>query len=186
MKKHTLAFIDVETTGLDIDKHEIIQLGVVLVSQNWLSGGKSSAPVFEILEEFELKIKPERIQDAEPVALRVNGYNPADWVFAYTLEEAMKMFSSKTADAIMVGHNVAFDFGFIEKAFKKTGLLNKMHYHKLDTISMAFAKLYRNEDVDRFSLQYLCDYFHIENKNAHTALSDARATFELYKKLLLS
>jgi DNA polymerase III epsilon subunit-like protein len=30
----------------------------------------------------------------------------------------------------------------------------------------------------------MCKYFDIKNENAHTALSDARATFELYKKLM--
>jgi DNA polymerase III epsilon subunit-like protein len=30
----------------------------------------------------------------------------------------------------------------------------------------------------------LCVRFGIKNEHAHTALSDARATFELYKKLI--
>ncbi|MBY0328908.1 3'-5' exonuclease, partial [Patescibacteria group bacterium] len=30
MLQQSLAFIDVETTGLDRDKHEIIELGVVI------------------------------------------------------------------------------------------------------------------------------------------------------------
>lgn len=180
MKKHKLAFIDIESTGLNVDRHEIIQIGIVLVSQNWTG----NRPEFEVLEEIELKVKPERIEDAEQAALRVNGYDPSEWVFAYTLPEAMKIFSEKTEGAIMVGHNIAFDFGFIDKAFRITGFTNKMHYHKLDTVSMAFAKLYHNEDVDRFSLQYLCDHYGIKNKRAHSALPDARATFELYQKLL--
>ncbi len=181
MKKHKLAFIDVETTGLNPDKHEVIQIGVVLVAQNWNDKNNSS---FEIIEEIELKIKPERIADAEPIALKINGYNPAEWIFGYTLGEAMQIFAKKTEGSIMVAHNVAFDFGFIEKAFRATGIENKMHYHKLDTISIAFAKLHRIGDVDRFSLQYLCDYFGVENKKAHSALPDARATFEVYKKLM--
>jgi DNA polymerase-3 subunit epsilon len=180
MKKHRLAFIDAETTGLDPEKHEIIQLGIVLVEQKWDNG----APSFEILEETEIKAKPEHLGTADNVALRINGYNEADWALAYSLKEAMTIFAEKTKDAIMVGHNVAFDFCFVNKAFLITGVENKMHYHKLDTISIAFAKLHLNESVDRFSLQFLCDYFKIENKRAHTALADARATFELYKKLM--
>jgi len=179
MKKHYLAFLDTESTGLDSEKHELISIGVVLVSQDW----SGRHPVFEKIEEFELKIKPERIEDADSVALRVNKYDPADWVFAYTLPEAMKILAKKTKDAIMVSHNVAFDFMFIDKAFRKTGIENTMHYHKLDTISIAFAKLH-SADIERFSLRNLCEHFGIENKNAHTALADANATFLLYKKLL--
>jgi|SRR3990172_4717316 len=191
MKKHQLAFIDIETTGLDMEKHEIIQLGVILVEQSWparqslgVGGGKDGKPAYEILDELELKIKPERLHLADKVALKINGYNEADWALAYNLKEAMAIFSEKTKDAIMVAHNVAFDFCFLTKAFSVTGVENKMHFHKLDTISIAFAKLHLKEGVDRFSLQFLCDHFGIENKNAHTALSDCRATFELYKKLM--
>lgn len=181
MRKQNLAFIDIETTGLNVDKHEIIEIGCVLVSQNWTDGAK---PTFEVIEEFELKIKPERIEDADPIALRVNGYDPSAWVFAYNLKEAMQIFSEKTDGVIMAAHNVCFDFGFIDKAFRITEIENKMHYHKLDTISIAFAKLHSHGDVSKFSLRFLCEYFGIENKRAHAALSDARATFEVYKKLM--
>ncbi|KKS45322.1 hypothetical protein A3I25_01220 [Candidatus Nomurabacteria bacterium RIFCSPLOWO2_02_FULL_42_17] len=174
MRKHNLAFIDVETTGLNVTKHEIIELGCVLAK-----------PSLEIIEEFELKIKPEHIENAEPVALKINGYDSADWVFAYTLSEAMKIFSQKVQNTIMVGHNLSFDYGFLEHALIKCGIANTMHYHKLDTISIAWAKLHRQPDLDRFSLRELCSRFNIENKKAHSALSDARATYELYKKMMV-
>lgn len=181
MIKKNLAFIDVETTGLDCDIHEIIELGVVVVRQQGIENGN---PLFEIVEEIDLKIKPENIGNADPVALRVNGYNEIDWIFACTLESAMKILNEKTKDAIMVAHNITFDASFIDKAFKKTNIKNNMHYHKLDTISIAFAKLHLNEDVDKFSLHFLATHFGILNKKAHSALSDARTTFELYKKLM--
>ncbi|MFA5933673.1 MAG: 3'-5' exonuclease [Candidatus Paceibacterota bacterium] len=182
IKKQKLAFLDTETTGLNPDKHELIEIGCVIVEQDWT--GDDKKPTFEIVEEIEIKIKPEHIEDADPVALRVNHYDPVDWVFAYTLPEAMKILSEKTKGAIMVGHNICFDNGFIEHAFRISGVDNTMHYHKLDTISIAFAKLHNHEDIDKFSLHALGEYFNIENKHAHSALSDARATFELYEKLM--
>lgn len=181
IKKQQLIFLDTETTGLNPDIHEVIQIGCVIVSQDWIS---SNTPTFEMVEQFELKIKPERIEDADPTALRVNGYDAADWVFAYTAKEAMTILADKAKGAIMVAHNVAFDHMFIEKAFRNVGIENTMHYHKLDTISIAFAKLHTNHDIEKFSLRALGEYFGIENKQAHTALSDARATFELYQKLM--
>ncbi len=180
MRKHNLAFIDIETTGFFQSKHEIIEIGGVVVSQNNEPGKPTT---YEIIEEFDIKIKPERISDADPQSLRINGYDPANWVFAYTLKEGMQILAKKTEGAIMVAHNLCFDYGFIEKAFIDSVIDNKMHYLKLDTISFAYARLYHNQDVEKFSLRALCEYFKIENKNSHTALSDARATFELYKKL---
>jgi DNA polymerase-3 subunit epsilon len=96
----------------------------------------------------------------------------------------MKLFSEKTKDAIFVAHNMIFDYSFIEKAFKKTGIPNEMFYAKLDTISMAFAKLHANPRVEKFRLQKLCEYFGVENERAHSALSDTRALFEVYKHLM--
>ncbi len=180
MRKHPLVFLDTETTGFDSDTHELIEIGGVVVDQDW-SGEK---PVFTERAQFEIKIKPEHIETADPVSLRVNKYDPADWVFAYTLEEGMKMLAKKTEGCIMVAHNLCFDAGFIDRAFKKTGVENTMHYLRLDTITMAFAKLHNETDIDKYSLRTLTEYFHIENKNAHTALSDARSLFELYQHLM--
>lgn len=180
IKEQNLAFIDVEMTGLNPDLHEILSVGVVLVRQEWAR----ETPSFEIIEELELKVKPEHIQNADPVSLKVNKYDPVDWTSAISLKEAMEILSKKTEGAIMVGHNVAFDYLFLDKAFRRAGYENKMHYHKLDTVSIAFAKLHGNKDIGRFSLQNLTEHFKIENKNIHTALGDARATLELYKKLM--
>lgn len=179
MRKHNLAFIDVETTGVDPEKHEIIELGVVLVKQLGEEGKD-----FEVISELDLKIKPEHIETADPQALKVNGYDEGQWIFANTLKEAMTVFSEKTKDAIFVAHNITFDNAFIEKAFQKTGVLSQMFYPKIDTISVAYAKLHKNLKVEKFRLQKLCEYFGIQNNKAHTALSDARATFEVYKKLM--
>ena len=179
MKKHNLAFVDVETTGLDPEKHEIIELALVLVRQKGDKGNE-----FEVIEEFEIKIKPEFIGRADPQALKVNGYDPSQWIFASTLAEAMKVFGEKTKDAIFVAHNMTFDYAFIDKAFKQTSVPNEMFYAKLDTISMAYAKLHNNPMVEKFRLQKLCEYFGVENAKAHTALSDTRALFEVYKHLM--
>lgn len=173
MRKHNLAFIDIETTGLSVIKHEIVEIGCVLTT-----------PDFKIIEEFELKIKPERIEDADRVSLKISHYNEKEWTDAKTLSEAMKIFSLKVKDSIMVGQNVAFDSGFLEYAFSKMNMQNTMHYHKLDTISIAWAKLHKEPDLEHFSLRDMCVRFGIVNKRAHTALSDARATYELYKKLM--
>ncbi len=179
MRKHNLAFVDIETTGFDLEKHEIIELAVVLVRQLGTEGKD-----FEVIEELEFKIKPEHIGSADPQSLKVNGYDEGAWIFASSLADVMKVFAEKTENAIFVAHNLTFDFSFIEKAFQKTGVENKMFYPKLDTISMAYAKLHKNLSVEKFRLQKLCEHFGIENPKAHTALSDTRTLFEVYKRLM--
>lgn len=181
MKDLTLAFLDVETTGLDPQKHEVIQIGVVLARQVERPG--NLGPGVEIIEEIEMKIKPERIEDAEEDALRVNGYNEAEWMFAPDLKNAMEFLAKKLDGAVQVSHNLTFDSAFVEKCYERAGLENTMARYKLDTISIAFARLYNRPDV-KYSLKYLCDLFQIKNENAHTALADAKALFHVYKKMM--
>lgn len=173
MRKHNFAFIDIETTGINVLEHEIIEIGCIITT-----------PKLKIIEEFELKIKPEHIENADPVALKINHYNANDWNSAYAFREAIEILLKKTKDCIMVGQNVAFDSGFLEFSFAKINLPNDMHYHKLDTISIAWAKLNKEKDFEHFSLREMCKRFKIKNENPHSALSDARATYKLYKKLM--
>jgi DNA polymerase III epsilon subunit-like protein len=181
MKAHNLAFVDTETTGTDPNKHEIIELAVIVARQIPREG---KGPRLEIIEECEWKIKPEHLETAEEEALRVNGYNEVDWMFAVDRKKAMEEFAKKTQSAIFVSHNLVFDYAFVSKAFEETGIDNKMHYGKLDTISMALARLYDAPLADKFSLRALCELLKVENTKAHTALADTRALFEVYKKIM--
>ena len=173
MRKHNFAFIDMEMTGLNVLKHELIEIGCVVTT-----------PELKVIEEFELKIKPEHIENADKVSLKINQYKEKDWEFGYSLPEALKIFSEKVKSCIMVGQNVTFDAVFLEHALTKLNLPNTLHYHRLDTISIAWAKLHKDPDLDHFSLRELCKKFGIENENPHHALSDAKATYELYKRLM--
>ena len=177
MKNKKLAFLDIETTGFNVETQEIIEIGVVIMEQK-------DGVLGSLVEEFELKIKPEKLENADPEALSINGYNEMEWMFAMTLEQAMTVFAEKTKDCVFVAHNAAFDYSFIAKAFATTGIESKMFYAKIDTISFAYAKLHKMPNAPRLSLGALCEYFGIENSRAHTALADTRATVEVYRKLL--
>ncbi len=181
MKTHNLAFIDCETSGLDPMRHEMIELAVVIAKQVERPG---KGPKIEIIAEKDWKIKMEHRELAEDQALRVNGYNEADWIFAFELEAVMREFAKLTEGATFVSHNLTFDYSFVSRAFEKTGVNNRMHYGKLDTISIAYARLYDVPQVQGFSLGKLCEIFKVDNKRAHTALADTLALIEVYKKMI--
>lgn len=174
MRTNKLAFTDLETTGLNSKIHEIIEIGCVIVSQ----------PDLEVVEEFELKVKPENISKAEPKALEVNGYNEKDWEDAMPLHKALQIYSEKTKDCVFVAQNITFDWSFLEEAcYKENITLQLWSYHRIDLLSMAFMKLY-DTDIKRFNQNELCKYFGVTNEKAHTALADAKAMFEIYKNLV--
>jgi len=180
-EEKTLAFVDIETTGLLPGVHEITEIGIVIARES--AAGKGAVPKKE--REIALKVRPVRIEDADPRALSVSHYDGEVWEReAVSLREAMDVFARETKKATMVAHNVSFDWSFLSLAFSETGVKNEMDYHRLDTLSFAYA-LARTGRIHPagFSLAKLCAYFGIENKKAHTALSDAKATYELYGRL---
>ena len=174
--QQSLAFVDIETTGTDPEKHEIIEIAAIVT--------KLKDGVLTITDQLDLKVAPKHIETAEPQALRINGYNDADWLFAVSLEEAMKSFSDKTDGAVFVAHNLTFDYSFIDAAFKNTGVENKLYFQKLDTLSLAFGILHTNDDMSKLSLRALCERYSVENAKAHSAYADAYATYEVFKKLM--
>lgn len=181
MKRRNFAFIDTETTGFDPIKNEIIEIGGLIVETIPQAG---RGPALKVIDEFDYKIKPRRIETADPEALQINGYNEAEWLFAPDLKQVLESVVEKTAGANMVGQNVSFDWIFLQQALKEVGLESKMHYHRIDVMSMAFVKLYHDERAKHFNLSALCEYFGVTNERAHTALADAKATFEVFKKIL--
>lgn len=177
MKGKRLAFIDIETTGTNAFKHEIIELACVLVDEE-------RPGQYKIIDEFETKIRPKHIETAEPEALRINGYDEAAWMFAPTLEEALTHLSKKAQGSVMVAQNVSFDYSFLATAFGQTGIEDPFFYAKLDTIPLAYYVLRNVPEISSYTLRSLCDYFGIKNDRAHSALADTRATVEVWKRLM--
>jgi DNA polymerase III alpha subunit (gram-positive type) len=171
LSKKPLAITDIETTGFDFLENEIIEIGLILVHQKNL----------KILDKFETKIKPQRIETALKESLEFNGYNEKDWENALDLKSAMKIYSEKTKDSIFLAHNITFDYPFIFKAFKETGIKDKMDYHRIDSFTLAWAKASKMPDLKGLSLSKLCSYFGIpEEPMPHRAINGAFSILKVF------
>ena len=169
-----IAITDVETTGLLAEKHEIIEIGTVIFDDQ----------TFEILDTIDVKIKPEHIEDADPIALQVNGYNIDDWKDAVPLSDAMRIYSEKTSGCMFCAHNMIFDFGFMEQAFKKVGLENKFDKHRIDIFTLAWSKI-PHDKIPKWSLKTICEYLEIPPEPVvHRGINGAMAEYQVYKKLM--
>lgn len=183
MKKHTLAFVDLETTGLDPFQSEIIEIGIVLAEQVTDEDGR---PTLTLLSEHNIALVPEHIETANAESLKICKYHDRDWSHAVTQKEGLQKVAELLTGKVFVGQNVAFDWGFLQKSCHEhaINLDELVHYHKLDLASMTFGKFYREQKLFRFSLREMVEFFGVVNQDAHTALADARATFEVCKKVL--
>lgn len=169
-----IVLVDCETTGLDSQKHDIIELGFIIFCSE----------TFKVYGKFNFKIKPERIEDANPRALEVNGYSKKDWKDAISAKEALTFFADASQGCHFMAHNCPFDWSFVEAALKKYDIPHTLNYHKLDTLSIAWSKI-PHDKLQSWSLKTICTYLKIPPEpKVHRALNGAECAYQVYKKLM--
>lgn len=177
-------FVDTETTGLTPGFHEIIEIGCVLSETHRdLFGNEEFVEVGSRVWRMHPKY-PER---AQPGALRVNGYGVRDWSDAVPREHAFRELVKFGAGSVFIAQNVTFDWNFLSEDAKHLGipLADNVFPRKLDLMSMAFIySRVIDPTLDRFNLAAMCEHFGITNTAAHEALSDARAAFAVFKRII--
>lgn len=184
-----LVVFDLETTGIDVLKDEIIQIGAVCVDTE--TGREIS--------EFEAKILPSEKGVASLVRMKdtgfSNGYDSEIWGLEGVAKAvALQRFAgwvgrftdqkreSKTGRGYYVvqgcGYNsVKFDHPFLINACRFSNIFLPMDMRVWDT--MQFAMLYfniANIKTDDFRLETIVKVLKIDLLKAHDALEDARAT----------
>ena len=163
MLKSYIAF-DLETTGLNPQENEIIEIGALKVRE-----GK----VVDRFMEFIHPLSPISASISE-----LTGITNEMVANARSCEQVVPDFINFCEDDILIGHNVMFDYSFTKCSASKCGL--SFEKKGLDTLKIA-RKVHK--DFPSKSLGALCDYYHIENKSAHRAYHDALATAKLYQTL---
>ena len=174
-----VAITDIETTGLDPFKHDIIDLGSVLVDHS-----------MQVVDELELKIKPTFYHPPEKKALQINGYNEAEWQDAIDIKSALTEYSDFARDAIFAAYNVTFDWSFVSAAFKKYKTENTMSYHRVDIMSMFALKVMiataiGEDDIpEGVSLKNACERLGVEPEpDIHRAMNGAKTAYAVLKTL---
>lgn len=152
-----LIALDLETTGLDVNKDSIIEIGAVRIHDG------------KILEEYSTLVNPGFVIPAETT--HITGIHQEDLRNAPTLTAVLPEITAFVGNAPVIAHNVSFDMGFM----RRFGTLKSNL--PLDTFELASILLPR---VPRYSLSSLSALLDIDLENAHRALDDARATALLY------
>ena len=174
MRQRPMLFLDLETTGLNPGVQEISEIGALLVSQSdW-----------QVIKTYQAKVLPTHIETATPEALKIGHYDAESWAKeGRPLKEALEELSEIGRGAILAGFNVTFDWAFLQAGFNLVGLPDPFYYHRYDVMSAAFSMLYDRQAFSKFSLNECCRFFGVVNRNAHTALADAQATYEVFMGL---
>lgn len=170
-----LCFLDTETTGLKPGYHEVIEIAIVRVD-----------PASGAEDTLYTRIKPQHIDRADPIALRVNGYQPSEWAEAPTMSEIGNRIVEFLDGGILVGHNVAFDEFMIRADLESAGVPGKIPYHKVDTVTLAYEHL-AQKGLESLSLDAIRRFLGWETEGAHRAtkdVEDCRRLFDLLTRKL--
>jgi len=158
----TFAVLDLETTGGSPASCEITEVGVVKVR-----GG-------DVLGTFQTLVNPG--VPVPPSITFLTGITDVMVVPAPRIEDVLEPLVRFIGDAVIVGHNVRFDLGFLAAAADRHGW-PRLNNTVVDTCALA-RRLVRDE-VPNCKLQTLADRFRVRHRPTHRALDDAWATTEV-------
>ena len=151
------AVIDVETTGTDAALGDLLEVAVVKVRDGAIS------------DRWSTLVNPGR----PIVGNQMHGLTDADVAGAPSPAEAVQQALDHIGDAIVVGHNVGFDLGFLEAALPSAKLEPGRY---IDTLVLARDGY---PEIGQYKLDGLSAFFGIDLSQNHRALPDAEATAAL-------
>jgi DNA polymerase-3 subunit epsilon len=163
----TFVVVDLETTGASPTDCGVTEVGAVK-----LRGG-------ECLGTFQTLVNPGLL--IPPQITYLTGITQAMVLPAPRIEAVLPSFLEFCRDAIVVGHNVRFDLGFLNAALRDAGR-PRLGNRFVDTCALA-RRLVRDEVPD-CRLGTLAAHFRVSHRPTHRALDDALATGEVLHALL--
>lgn len=129
--KRPIIVMDFETTGIDPTKHEIIEIGAVMVDHQ-----------LQYMGGFDAKIYPTHLETAQAQALEINGYNEEAWRYAQSLPTVLREFTKFADDGIFCAWNITFEYRFLFAAIQQLGIINpyieRRYSHHIDIPSIAW------------------------------------------------
>lgn len=167
LSETTFVVIDLETTGGSPSSCGITEVGAVK-----LQGG-------ETLGTFRTLVNPGLAIPSEITYL--TGITQAMVLPAPPIGAVIDALASFVGDAVIVGHNVRFDLGFLNAAMDRHGRA-RFSNPVVDTCALA-RRLVRDE-VPNCRLATLASYLRVGHAPTHRALDDALATAGVLHALL--
>ena len=164
LKSLTYVVFDTETTGLDPDTDEVVQIGAVRVVNGRIVEG----------ERFDMLVDPGR--PIPPGSTKVHGISDDMVAGAPGIDEATRRFHAFAGGSVLVAHNAPFDLAFLKRYGARTGL--DFSHPVLDTVLLS-AVLFGGSATH--TLDALADRLDVDISETvrHTAIGDALATAQV-------
>lgn len=160
---NNVVVFDVETTGLSCKSCRVIELAAVKVREGI------------VVDEFNKLVKIEG--ELPEIITKITGITKDDLdLNGIEEKQVFTEFKNFIGDSLLVAHNAAFDLGFLHHGLERNGL-ETFKNDFIDTLTIS-----RERHYFPHKLENMCDRYGIVLNNAHRALADVLATFELLVK----
>ena len=176
--------VDVETGGFNAETDALLEIAVITI-------GMDNAGFVHPQPAVSAHVDPFPGANIDPRSLEITGIDPShpfrgalperlalDHVFA-AVRQAMR--NSDCQRAILVGHNAAFDLGFLNAAVRRTGhKRNPFHpFSSFDTATLG-GLAYGQTVLSKAVLAAGLDF---DLREAHSAIYDAERTAQLFCRI---
>ncbi len=158
-------FLDIETTGLDVEKDRIIEVGSIKVS------GEKEV-MFQRLIKTEIEV-PDVIENLTGI----NGSKLSSE--GIELKQCIAEFIEFIGKSDLIGYNIRFDIKFLNKALSDLALA-PIHNKTIDLMQEAKK---RNMFQINYKLETTLREYGIDQTVQHRALKDAKLIYQLYKAM---
>ena len=152
--------VDLEATSTG-SKAKIIQVGIVVIEDG------------EIVEQYATDVNPHEHLDSHIKEL--TGLTDKRLAKAPEFSQVAGKIFELVKDGIFVAHNVQFDANLLAEFLFFEGY--ELRTPRIDTVELAQVFY---PQLEKYNLGILCQELGIPLEQAHTALSDAQATAELF------
>jgi ribonuclease T len=177
--------VDVETGGFNAKTDALLEIAAVLLSFD-------AQGLLRRDETFRYHVKPFEGANMDPASLAVNGIDPdhplrpaideRDALQRVFREVRRAIREANCTRAILVGHNSAFDLGFLNEAIERSAIKrNPFHpFSSFDTATLcgvAFGQTVLSRAVQAAGL-------HFDEASAHSAAYDAEITADVFCEIV--
>lgn len=165
--EHDLVVFDFETTGLDSNQDQIIEIGAIRY-RNWKEVGR-----------FESLVKPSVLISRR--ITEITGLTNKDLESAPSIIDVLPKFLDFFESSLLLAHNADFDLAFLSKAASRLG-------HELDYPCFCSLKLARElvPNLESKNLDTLAEFFGLGFEARHRSIGDVKVTSEVARSLLES
>jgi DNA polymerase III epsilon subunit-like protein len=193
---HLLCAVDIETTGLDPKKHDIIQVCVLPLDSQ-------IRPIVDgSIKPFYTCLQPKHPENIDPQAMYRHGIDISTimntgldpWKAAEMFEEWFNGLGLAERKKIApLGQCYVFDRGFLIEWLGHLTYEYCFDYHIRDTASCALFmndkssfKIDSQPPFPKINLQYLASQLGVKTERLHDAMQDCLTTAAVYRAMLLT